>query len=160
MPLDLRAEECWLRTAGFGYTFFSPEVRKYGLPAGFDEFSGRFEDIEQPLLFEPGTKWNYGVNIDWACVALERATNMVSSSLFPPLFPTTHHNPDSLRIHPAKHLQPTSDQKHVFLPQSRHEKQISTHASTIPRRPSCWTRTSSSKTIVRKQRCAKEEYLQ
>lgn len=49
-------------TAGFGYTFFNPEIRKFGLPVGIDEFSGRVEDVSSPLLFEPGTKFNYGVN--------------------------------------------------------------------------------------------------
>jgi len=47
--------------AGFGYAFFNPEIRKFGLPAGIDEFSGRIEDVDTPLLFEPGTQWNYGV---------------------------------------------------------------------------------------------------
>ena len=49
-------------TAGFGYTFFNPEIRQFGLPAGIDEFSGRIEDMEGPLLFEPGSKFNYGVS--------------------------------------------------------------------------------------------------
>lgn len=66
-------------TAGFGYTFFNPEIRKFGFPAGIDEFSGRIEDIEHPLLFEPGTKWAYGTNIDWAGVLVERATGMILS---------------------------------------------------------------------------------
>jgi CubicO group peptidase (beta-lactamase class C family) len=49
-------------TAGFGYTFFNPEIRQFGFPAGIDEFSGRIEDMEGPLLFEPGSKFNYGVS--------------------------------------------------------------------------------------------------
>lgn len=49
-------------TAGFGYSFFNPEIRKFGLPVGIDEFSGRVEDVLSPLLFEPGTKFNYGVS--------------------------------------------------------------------------------------------------
>jgi hypothetical protein len=48
--------------AGFGYTFFNKEIRRYGMPAGIDEFSGRFEDMIAPLLFEPGTRFNYGVS--------------------------------------------------------------------------------------------------
>lgn len=51
-------------TAGFGYTFFNPEVKKKpGFPRGLDEFSGRIEDIDHSLLFEPGTKFNYGVRV-------------------------------------------------------------------------------------------------
>ena len=49
--------------AGFGYTFFNPEIRQFGYPIGIDEFSGRIEDLyAQPLLFEPGTNINYGVS--------------------------------------------------------------------------------------------------
>ncbi|KAH8647089.1 beta-lactamase/transpeptidase-like protein [Tricladium varicosporioides] len=63
-------------TAGFGYTFFNPEIRRFGFPAGINEFSGRFDDMTAPLLFEPGSKFNYGTNVDWAGVLVERATKM------------------------------------------------------------------------------------
>lgn len=62
--------------AGFGYTFFSERLRDWSFPAGVDEFSGRFEDIKLPLLFQPGEGWEYGVGIDWAGVALERASGL------------------------------------------------------------------------------------
>ncbi|KAJ5678841.1 hypothetical protein N7462_007085 [Penicillium macrosclerotiorum] len=39
-----------------------------------DEFSGRFEDIQTPLLFQPGEGWEYGVSLDWAGLAVERVT--------------------------------------------------------------------------------------
>ena len=48
-------------TAGFGYSFFNERLRDWALPVGIDEFSGRFEDIKLPLLFQPGTSWEYGV---------------------------------------------------------------------------------------------------
>ncbi|SPO06462.1 probable related beta-lactamase [Cephalotrichum gorgonifer] len=63
-------------TAGFGYSFFNERLRKWGNPEGVDEFSGRFEDIKLPLLFQPGEGWEYGVGIDWAGIALERATRL------------------------------------------------------------------------------------
>ncbi|TQS33554.1 hypothetical protein Golomagni_06098, partial [Golovinomyces magnicellulatus] len=62
--------------AGFGYAFFNEELRDHGLPAGIDEFSGDMFDINQPLTFQPGDGWQYGTNIDWAGVALERATGL------------------------------------------------------------------------------------
>ena len=49
-------------TAGFGYSFFNERLRDWGFPAGLDEFSGRFEDIKTPLLFQPGEGWEYGVS--------------------------------------------------------------------------------------------------
>jgi hypothetical protein len=53
----------YIRIAGFGYSFFNPTIRKCGYPVGFDEFSGRYEDLyNQPLMFEPGTALEYGVS--------------------------------------------------------------------------------------------------
>jgi CubicO group peptidase (beta-lactamase class C family) len=50
-------------TAGFGYTFFNERLRDWSFPAGVDEFSGRFDDMKTPLLFQPGEGWEYGVCI-------------------------------------------------------------------------------------------------
>ncbi|KAH7083687.1 beta-lactamase/transpeptidase-like protein [Paraphoma chrysanthemicola] len=63
-------------TAGFGYTFFNNELRDYSHPIGFDEFSGDIKDILQPLIRQPGEGWEYGVNIDFAGLALERSTGL------------------------------------------------------------------------------------
>ncbi|KAF7561486.1 hypothetical protein G7046_g2664 [Stylonectria norvegica] len=63
-------------TAGFGYSFFNERLRDWGFPAGIDEFSGRFEELKTPLLFQPGEGWEYGTNLDWAGVALERTTGV------------------------------------------------------------------------------------
>ena len=49
-------------TAGFGYSFFNERVRNWGYPAGVDEFSGSIRDIKQPLVFQPGEGWEYGVS--------------------------------------------------------------------------------------------------
>jgi CubicO group peptidase (beta-lactamase class C family) len=48
-------------TAGFGYTFFNERLKQWSCPVGVDEFSGRIEDMKQPLLFQPGERWEYGV---------------------------------------------------------------------------------------------------
>ncbi|KAF5010141.1 hypothetical protein FDECE_3687 [Fusarium decemcellulare] len=63
-------------TAGFGYTFFNERLRDWTFPVGGDEFSGRFDDIKFPLLFQPGEGWEYGVGIDWAGVALQRVSGL------------------------------------------------------------------------------------
>ncbi|KAH7067549.1 beta-lactamase/transpeptidase-like protein [Paraphoma chrysanthemicola] len=88
-------------TAGFGYTFFNNELRDYSHPIGFDEFSGNIKDILQPLIRQPGEGWEYGVNIDFAGLALERSTGLslndyCHKNIFEPLglksismFPTT-----------------------------------------------------------------------
>ncbi|KAI5922091.1 beta-lactamase family protein [Camillea tinctor] len=77
-------------TSGFGYTFFNERLRDWSLPIGIDEFSGRFNDILMPLLFQPGEGWEYGVGIDWAGIALERVTGLklndyLQKNIFQPL---------------------------------------------------------------------------
>ncbi|OCK81838.1 beta-lactamase family protein [Lepidopterella palustris CBS 459.81] len=63
-------------TAGFGYAFFNERLRDYSRPVGYDEFSGNIYDMLQPLLHQPGEGWEYGINIDWAGVLLERVTGL------------------------------------------------------------------------------------
>lgn len=47
--------------AGFGYAFMHENLRDYGRPAGYDEFSGHLSDFKQPLMNQPGEVWEYGV---------------------------------------------------------------------------------------------------
>ncbi|KAI9733618.1 MAG: hypothetical protein M1834_003220 [Cirrosporium novae-zelandiae] len=63
-------------TAGFGYTFFHDNLRDYSKPISYDEFSGHMYDMLQPLVHQPGEDWEYGVNIDWAGIVLERVTGL------------------------------------------------------------------------------------
>ncbi|RQM06509.1 hypothetical protein DH86_00003691 [Scytalidium sp. 3C] len=63
-------------TSGFGYAFFNDRLRDYNKPVGYDEFSGQKYDMLQPLVNQPGEAWEYGVNIDWAGVLVERATKL------------------------------------------------------------------------------------
>lgn len=49
-------------TAGLGYSFSVERLRDWNYPAGGDEFSGRIEDMVQPLLFQPGEGWEYSVS--------------------------------------------------------------------------------------------------
>ncbi|OIW35726.1 beta-lactamase family protein [Coniochaeta ligniaria NRRL 30616] len=69
-------------TAGFGYSFLNGKLNKYKSSRSedeskqFDEFSGVFEDILQPLVNQPGETFEYGISIDWAGVLVERAARM------------------------------------------------------------------------------------
>ncbi|KAL6895214.1 beta-lactamase/transpeptidase-like protein [Trichoderma longibrachiatum] len=64
-------------TSGFGYTFSHERLRNWSFPVGIDEFSGRSEDVLcTPLLFQPGEAWEYGTGIDWAGLAVERASGL------------------------------------------------------------------------------------
>ncbi|KAL3478512.1 beta-lactamase/transpeptidase-like protein [Aspergillus californicus] len=77
-------------TAGFGYTFMQAGLRDHGRPAGYNEFSGHFSDFKQPLVNQPGEAWEYGINIDWAGIVLERLTGQslnsyIGEHIFKPL---------------------------------------------------------------------------
>jgi CubicO group peptidase (beta-lactamase class C family) len=50
-------------TAGFSYSFFHEGLRDWSQPVGLDEFSGDFRDMLQPLVFQPGEGWEYGVSL-------------------------------------------------------------------------------------------------
>ena len=64
-------------TAGFGYSFSNAEIKKYeeatGLPS---PFTCTRASLNAPLLFDPGQRWEYGINIDWAGQIVERASGM------------------------------------------------------------------------------------
>lgn len=52
--------------AGFGYSFLNPKLKDHlHQNAGqfeFDEFSGKIKDFYQPLVNQPGEKFEYGVS--------------------------------------------------------------------------------------------------
>ena len=69
-PVTLR--NLMAHTAGNGYHFWDANVKRYqeveGLP-GIIEC--RESTLTTPLMFDPGTAWEYGMNIDWVGKAIE-----------------------------------------------------------------------------------------
>jgi hypothetical protein len=43
--------------AGFGYSFLNKKLEKYN----YNEFSGLAQDFHQPLVNQPGERFEYGV---------------------------------------------------------------------------------------------------
>lgn len=59
-------------TAGCGYHFLNENLYRYCTEFGFpDPFSGMKKSISAPLVHDPGTVWEYGVNTDWLGMVVE-----------------------------------------------------------------------------------------
>ena len=62
-------------TAGFGYEFLAEGVKKYQAATGTPGFaSSAYASLQTPLLFDPGERWEYGINTDWAGLLVEKAS--------------------------------------------------------------------------------------
>jgi len=72
---DITLRHLLTHTAGFGYDIWSPELAKYqevmGVPG---VISCQNKALTTPLLFDPGERWFYGINIDWAGKMVEAAS--------------------------------------------------------------------------------------
>jgi methyl acetate hydrolase len=53
-------------TAGFGYEMLSADLIRYlRCTATPSTSTGKLASLRLPLLFDPGERWEYGINIDW-----------------------------------------------------------------------------------------------
>ena len=63
-PITLR--HLLTHTAGFTYEWSNPNTQRYVQVTGMlPGSSGKLAALRQPLAFDPGDKWEYGINIDW-----------------------------------------------------------------------------------------------
>ncbi len=78
-------------TSGFAYSFTDPKFLAYSqIPGVLDPNSGTRAAHRQPLMFDPGQGFIYGIGIDWAGLAIEAASGQrldayLSEALFGPL---------------------------------------------------------------------------
>jgi CubicO group peptidase (beta-lactamase class C family) len=74
-PITLR--RLLTHTAGFGYDTWNADLLAYakarGVPAAR---TGKLAALAMPLTFDPGTAWQYGINIDWAGRMIEAASGL------------------------------------------------------------------------------------
>src|SRR6516162_3598815 len=74
-PITLR--HLLTHTAGFGYEFDNADLVRYVKTTNTPQTStGKLAALRLPLAFDPGERWQYGINIDWAGRAVEAASGM------------------------------------------------------------------------------------
>jgi len=88
-PITLR--HLLTHTAGFGYEMWNPELIRYVAATGMPSLmTGKLAVLRAPLVFDPGDRWEYGINIDWVGRAVERVAGQpldayFSAHIFAPL---------------------------------------------------------------------------
>lgn len=74
-PLTLR--HLLTHTSGFGYDFGNADLLRFIKAQNLPRVaSGKRAALAVPLLFDPGERWEYGIGIDWAGLAIEAASGM------------------------------------------------------------------------------------
>lgn len=88
-PITLR--HLLTHTAGFAYEIWQDPIAKYHEAAGLPGIT-TCEDaaLKTPLLFDPGERWEYGINIDWAGKMVEQVSGQklgayMQENIFAPL---------------------------------------------------------------------------
>ena len=72
-PMTLR--QLLTHTAGYGYEIFNPAIAQYQTATGTPGITTCTNAaLSTPLLFDPGDRWEYGINIDWAGKMVEVAS--------------------------------------------------------------------------------------
>jgi methyl acetate hydrolase len=63
-PITLR--HLLTHTAGFSYDTWDADMQRYAQATGLpSRATGRLAGLRQPLAFDPGERWEYGINTDW-----------------------------------------------------------------------------------------------
>jgi len=80
-PITLR--HLITHTAGFVYDIWNPEMGRYMERTGVPGIiSCQNAALMLPLVFDPGDRWDYGINIDWVGKAVERASGQTLGDFF------------------------------------------------------------------------------
>ena len=88
-PVTLR--HLLTHSAGFSYEIWNPDYVTYLERTGTPSIFGCVDKgLEMPLVFDPGDRWEYGINIDWVGKMVEAVTGhdldtVMRTDLFEPL---------------------------------------------------------------------------
>jgi methyl acetate hydrolase len=80
-PITLR--RLLTHTAGFSYDIWDADTGRYikttGMPG---RATGKVASLRQPLVFDPGTRWLYGINIEWTGRIIEAVSGVALEDYF------------------------------------------------------------------------------
>jgi methyl acetate hydrolase len=80
-PITLR--HLLTHTAGFGYEFWNPELIRYVDVTGMPSLrTGKLAALRMPLVFDPGERWEYGINTDWVGRIVEAVSEQSLDAYF------------------------------------------------------------------------------
>jgi len=80
-PITLR--DLLTHTAGFSYEIWDENTVRYVKASGMPStVTGKIAAIRMPLVFDPGDKWEYGVNIDWVGRLVEAVSGQPLDAYF------------------------------------------------------------------------------
>lgn len=88
---DITLRHLLTHSAGFSYEIWNTDMIKVQAALGIPSVTEcKNKALSLPLLFDPGTAWEYGINIDWAGKMVERVSGQtlgqyLQSHLFGPL---------------------------------------------------------------------------
>jgi methyl acetate hydrolase len=88
-PMTLR--HLLTHTAGFGYEIWNPAIARYQEATGTPGITSCANAaLTTPLMFDPGDRWEYGINIDWVgkmveTVSGEKLDRYFQDNIFAPL---------------------------------------------------------------------------
>jgi methyl acetate hydrolase len=70
-------------TSGFAYEMWNGELQRFVAQTGFPSMAtGLNAALEAPLMFDPGTAWEYGIGIDWAGKVVEAVSGQSLDAYF------------------------------------------------------------------------------
>jgi CubicO group peptidase (beta-lactamase class C family) len=91
-------------TSGLGYWFWNEELARYQQVTGIpNPLTGKADAFKAPMLFDPGTRFNYGISFDWLGKVIEAVSGkgldvVVKEDITGPLgMNDTMFSPDSAR---------------------------------------------------------------